>query len=118
MSWWRHAFAVDPTGPTEPTSAEREVVDRLLKEIVRRRMTTPALIFFESAPSMNYIASQTMVFLAPFARVLTTTGGYDRFTEFLERRGSVEYMILRLETLEMERGSKAISTSPGESEES
>ena len=118
MSWWRHAFALDPSGPAEPSPAEHDVVDRLLQEIVRRRMTTPALIFFESAPSMNYVASQTMVFLAPFARVLVSTGGYDRFTEFLERRGSVEYMIRRLETLEAERGSKVVSTSPEGSRES
>ena len=44
MNWLKHAFAVDPPGPAEPTDAQRVPVDKICREIVPRHMTTPALL--------------------------------------------------------------------------
>ena len=99
MSWWRHAFAVDPPGPAIPSDIEQKAVDAILKEVIRRRLTAPAVLFLESAPSLNYVAAQAMHFFAPFAHVLVAAGWYDAFAGFLEQRGSIEYMIQRLHAL-------------------
>ena len=100
MNWLRHAFAVDPPGPAEPSDAERPIVERLCLEIVRRRLTTPALCFFEMGRPLNSLAANAIHFFSPLLSILSTTGGHRRFAEFLERRGSVEYVCRRIEALE------------------
>ena len=92
MHWLRHAFAVDPPGPAEPTDAERPVVDRVCAEISRRRMTTPALLLLESSRPLGFLASQAMHLFTPALSVLTDTGEYERFAAFLSRRGSIDWI--------------------------
>ena len=97
---WRHAFAVDPPGPAEPAGLQREVVDRLCREVVRRRLTTPALLLLEMSRPMNYMSAQLLHFFPPIATTLANTAEYDAFTAFLEQRGSVDYLVQRLEAIE------------------
>lgn len=98
----KHAFAVDPPGPATPNDDERRIVDRLASEVVRRRLTAPAILFLESSRSLNYVASQLLVFFAPFAQVIFHAGDYRTLVAFMERRGCVEYMCSRIEALEDE----------------
>lgn len=107
IQWLRHAFAVEPPGPAIPTEQERPVVERMAAWIVRRRMTTPALLFLESSRNLNYIGSQLMVFFAPFAHVLFRRDDYDVLARYLERRGCIEYFCGRIEALEAERAGRA-----------
>ncbi|OGF97608.1 MAG: hypothetical protein A2Z06_01630 [Candidatus Glassbacteria bacterium RBG_16_58_8] len=100
MKWWKDAFAIDPPGLSEPTDAQREVVDRICREIVGRGLSTPALIFLESFRPLNYIGSQVMHFFQPIVTAVLQGDGYRHFTEFLERRGSVDYFYRRIEELE------------------
>jgi hypothetical protein len=111
----KHAFAVEPPGPCEPDAAERPVVDRLCREVVRRRLTTPALLYLEVSRPLHYIGSQAMHFFRPIVAALFDTRGYELFTRFLERRGSVDYLVRRLESLEDEadRASRASTTRQG-----
>jgi hypothetical protein len=98
-----NAFAVDPAGPAEPTDAERPIVDRLCQEVVKRRMTAPALLALECSKPMNYLGSQAMHFFQPMASVLVSPKHWDSFAAFLERRGSLEHLARRIEDLERER---------------
>ncbi len=100
MKWWKKAFAVDPEGPSEPTDQQRELVDRLCQEVVRRRMTSPALMALEMFQPMNYLGSQAMHFFAPIATAIFDANDYNQFATFLERRGSVEYLCRKIEELE------------------
>jgi hypothetical protein len=102
VKWLKHAFAVEPTGPAEPTPAQHEVVAQVCRAIVARRMTTPALMFLEVTRPMNYLGAQAMHFLAPIASVVTDAEGYRQFAAFLERRGSVDYLCRQLEAAEAE----------------
>jgi len=99
-----HAFHVEPPGPAEPTDVERPIIERLCREVVRRRMTTPALLALECSRPMNYLGSQAMHFFQPMATVLVNPAQWDAFAAFLERRGSIEYLARRLEDLEEEYG--------------
>lgn len=97
--WFRHAFAVDD-GPLEPTTEQRAVADRLCREVVRRRLTTPALAFLEMSRPMNFLGSQTLHFFGPLISALTDEQAPRHFAEFLEHRASIGYLCRRIEELE------------------
>jgi hypothetical protein len=100
MKWLRHAFAVDPPGPAQPNDAQRQLVDRLCREVIRRRMTTPAHMMLEMGRPLNYMSAQMLHFFQPFMTVLTDQAAYDQLASFLEQRGSIDYISGRLEALE------------------
>jgi len=100
MSWLKHAFAVDPSVPAEPTPLQRLTIDRVCTEITRRHLTTPALLFLETFRPLNYIGSQVLHFFHPIVSAVLNTDGYKHFTEFLEKRGSIDYLRNRIEDLE------------------
>lgn len=105
MSWLRHAFAVDPDGPAEPTALQQPVVDWLCLQIARRRLGTPGLVFLEMFRPLNYLGAQSMHFLAPAVWAMVPArsyADYQRLARFLERRGSIEYLIRRIEHFEAE----------------
>lgn len=102
MQWLKHAFAVEKPGPTEPTDAQRPAVERMCREIVRRRLSTPALFALEMVRPLNYIGAQAMHVFAPFISVFTDSDSHRNFAEFLEHRGSIEFICRRIEVLEAE----------------
>jgi hypothetical protein len=100
MNWFRHAFALDPPGPAAPTEAERPIVDRVCREVVRRRMTVPAIAFLEMSRPLNFVAANAIHFFSPLLSVLVTGDEHRRFAEFLERRGSIDHLCRRIEELD------------------
>jgi len=107
--WIKHAFAV-AVAQQPPAETELQLVDRISREVVRRRMTTPALAFLEMARPLNYLGSQTMHFFAPLASALLDSERYGMFAKFLERRDALEILCRRIEELEQTAGQQA---SPG-----
>ncbi len=102
MRWLKHAFAVEPSGPTEPTEQQRAAVERVCVEIVRRHLTTPAIMFLEMSRPLNFIGAQVLHFFAPFVSTLTEAEGHKHFASFLEQRGSIDFISRRIEALEAE----------------
>lgn len=104
-SAWKHAFAVDPPGPVEPTPEQREVVDWFCREVARRGLTTPGLMFLEMSRPLNFLTSQFMHWVQPAVWAVAPahiTANYDHFAKFLEHRGSVDYILRRIEEFEAE----------------
>jgi hypothetical protein len=99
MNWFRHAFALDPPGPIEPTEEERAIVERLCRIVVARRMNVPALAFLEMSRPFNRVAAQVLYFFQPVASLALTGDDYNRFARFLERSGSIDYLCRRIEDL-------------------
>jgi hypothetical protein len=102
---WRHAFAVDPPGGTQPTPEQAEVVDAFCRRVARHHLTTPGLASLEMVRPLNFIGSQVMHFFSPFVWALAaerTHEGYKHLATFLERRGSIEYLARRIEHFEQE----------------
>lgn len=114
---WRNAFAVDSTDPLEPTEPQRAVVDRVAMEVARRHLTTPALLFIEMSRPLNYIAAQAMHVFQPIAAIVLDTGGYTCFAEFLEHRGSLDYLCRRIEHFEQQYESAANPPSPDDAKQ-
>ena len=101
----KHAFAVDPPGPMEPNEAQREVVDRLCRKVAEKRLSTPAIMGLEMARPLNYLGAMTMHTFAPAIWAIARKESYEQYNElaaYLERRGSIEWMINRIEELEAE----------------
>ncbi len=91
-SWWRHAFAVG--GPqTKWSSADRELVDRLADFIVRRRLAAAAFMALEAGRPFNFLGSQALTFLSPFATLVFAPDEYRRFTQILEKRDCVDLIL-------------------------
>ena len=104
--WLKKAFAVEAPEGSEPTAAQKIIVDKVCLEVVKRHMTTPALLFLESFRPLNYIGSQVMHFFQPFVSIILTTQTYQHFAQFLENRNSVDYLCQRIEYFEAEAGLK------------
>ena len=91
-TWCEHAFAVNPP-ENRITGEERALAARLADFVVRRRMTTPALMALEAGRPFNFIGSQFLAFLSPFVNLIFSGVEYDRFVRFLEKRQSVQTLI-------------------------
>jgi hypothetical protein len=77
---------------------ERTLLDQLADGIARRRLTPAALFFLESMKPMGYLGSQLMVFLRPIVGIVWhDPSRWDRVQHLLERRGSIELLLRRLE---------------------
>lgn len=98
----KHAFAVQK--PTDLIVDERtdKTINSICGEIIRRDMVVPTLMMLEMSRPLNFLGSQALHFFQPFGTVLIDPGAWDAFAVFLEQRGSVEYLIQRLEDLDAE----------------
>ncbi len=103
LDWLKHAFAVDDPQVDAPTDPEREVADRLCRAVVERRLTPAALVFLETCRPLNFLGSQALHFFMPLIGLVADAEAATRFAQFLERRGSVDYLAARLEQLESEK---------------
>lgn len=100
MKWLKHAFAINSPEVTTPSETTRVLVDKLCVEIARRRLTAPALFLLEMNRPLNYISSQFLRFLQPFATMIADANTYQELVLFLEQRGSIDYICDRIEAAE------------------
>ena len=63
----------------------------------RRRMSLPAIMLLDSTHPLNYIGSQTMVFLRPFMTFFFSAAEYDRVAKIMERREGPTKLIEAIE---------------------
>ena len=96
----KHAFAVEDPEDFAPTEKERVAAEKVCEEVVRRRMTLPASMLLEMSRPLNYLGAQALHFFTPFASVLVDAKSWEDFASFVERRGSVEYLIRTIEDCE------------------
>ena len=102
MNWLKHAFAVEPAGPVEPSAAQAVAIDAVCREIARRGMTLPAQMALDSSAPLSYLAGQSLRFFEPFLGAVLDPAGVREFADFLEKRGAVEYIAKRLEAISSE----------------
>lgn len=79
------------------TDYERELLDKVAKKVVYWKMAVPAIMTLESLKPLNYIGSQAMVFFEPIVQSLFSFKDYDTFRAMLERRETIEHLLLRIE---------------------
>ncbi len=111
---FRHAFAIDPPGPAEPTPAQQIPVDWLCRQVAKRHLTTPGLIAMEMCRPLNWVIAQGMHLMRPSVWAVTPSAFYEHYknsAEFIEQRGSIEHLCRRIEQLEQEYEQRRRKTS-------
>ncbi|MDG1361171.1 MAG: hypothetical protein P8J88_09495 [Phycisphaerales bacterium] len=109
----RHAFAIEDAADFEPTPREAAAAEKVCREVVRRRMTVPAVMLLEMSRPLNYLGAQALHFFQPFGTVLIEPGAWETFANFLERRGSVEYLARLIEDAEAAEAAEAATDEDG-----
>jgi hypothetical protein len=98
--WFKNAFYVEGDEAIEPNETQKKALDKLCRGIIRRGLTTPAIIGVEMGRPLNYIGSQTMHFFTPLISAFVPTESWNAVADFLEHRGSVDWIRNRIEELE------------------
>lgn len=102
----------DPVAPVPPDrgprtgdlSAEDEaLLDRIAAAVARWGMTVPAVFLLESSKPLSFVGSQFLHFLSPIAHSVLDARELDRLAVLLERRDTVERLIVRIERAEAPR---------------
>jgi hypothetical protein len=96
---FNHAFAVSD-GYDSVTDKDRALITKLADFVVKRKMSTPAIMFLSVTKPLNFIGSSIMTFFKPTLGVLLNRYEYDRLEKLLEKRCSIELLINRIEELE------------------
>ncbi len=79
------------------TEEEQQLLDKVARKVVQWKMTVPAIMTLESFKPLNYISSQAMVFFEPIVQSIFSLKDYDTFRAMLERRETIEQLLLRIE---------------------
>lgn len=113
--WWtrRPTVTADdgaaaPAPPDRPpglSADDERLLDRIADAVVRWGMTAPAIFLLESSKPLNFVGSQFLHFLSPIAHSVLDARELDHVARLLERRDSVEELILRIERAEAARES-------------
>jgi hypothetical protein len=103
----RPADAVPEAGAAAPPSGERALseeesalLDRLAQATARFGMTVPAVFLLESSKPLSFVGSQFLHFLSPIVSAVLEAREVDRLAALLERRGTIEELIVRIERAE------------------
>jgi hypothetical protein len=96
-AWLKHAFAIHRS--FSPTEEELQLAERLCREIVRRELVLPALTFLEMSRPLNSLGAQGVHFLTPVLSTIFDAQQCRRMAEFLDRRGSIDWLCAKLEEL-------------------
>ena len=63
-------------------------------------MTVPAILLLESVKPLSFLGSQALLFFEPMVRAFFSVPDYDRAAALLERRESLEALLVRIEAKE------------------
>ena len=97
MSLFKGNWELPNSGEKFLPEEEDAVIDKLSKKVVERGMAVPAIMFLESVKPLNYIGAQALVFFEPIIQTVFNFRDYDLFRQALEKRETIEIMLLRIE---------------------
>jgi len=80
---------------------DQKMISSLAKEIVDRGLSVPAIFFLESTKYISFIGSQFLIFLGPIATCFINNKKYYNFTEILEKKGSIDFLLNEIERINL-----------------
>lgn len=90
----KHAFAIKSE---KLDDNDVDLIKKLADYVVRRNMSTPAIMFLESVRPLNFIGSQAIVFFKPILSSFFSRVEYDRLAGILSNRESIDMLINEIE---------------------
>ena len=79
---------------------QKELLAKIAGQIVKRKLTTPAILFFESVKPLSFVGSQALVFLQPIVQAFLNRREYDEIVLMMEERENVEKLLVEIENQE------------------
>jgi len=88
------------------------IIDKTARFIVERKLTPAAIMTIESLRPLNFIASQFMYMIAPFAEVFFSPKEYQELAVIIEDDEYIKILMQRIDELDTEiwREEREIST--------
>jgi len=90
---------LDPSVRAAEDARKNDLIDKLARGIVARRLESPALLFLELNRPMGFIYSQAALFLRPFLALFTSMSEVDAAAEVLADRGAFDRLLDRIAEL-------------------
>lgn len=78
----------------------QELMDKVAKFIAERKMASPAMMMIESLRPLNFVASQFLYMIAPFAELLFKGNDFQKFACALENTENVKYLVDKIDELD------------------
>jgi hypothetical protein len=95
------ARKTEPLVPEDiPPDEVNALLGKLAEGIVRRRMTTPAILALEMCRPLNFVGSQVMIALNPFVAAFFDASDYRKVALLLERDENLDRLLHRIEELD------------------
>ena len=89
---------------TELTSDERDqILDRAAREVARRRLEVPAVLWLELHRPLTFAMSQALVLFTPLLGPAFGLDNMQKLSKLLEDRSNLDRLIDRIEDLVEER---------------
>lgn len=76
-----------------PESEQQVLLEKLAHWIVRRNLTTPAILFLETGKPLNFLGSQLLIAFGPFIQAFFKGDQYQKVALILEKDENVELLI-------------------------
>lgn len=92
---------ISDLGEVTPERA-RELAAKIAHQIVKRKLSVPAIMFFESVKPLSFVGSQALIFFQPMVQAFLNRREYDEFALMMEDRENVELLLQEIERQEAE----------------
>ncbi len=80
----------------------KELLAKIANQVVKRKLTVPAIMFLESVKPLTFIGSQALIFFQPIVQAFLNRKEYDEFAVLMEDRENVELLLQEIERQEAE----------------
>lgn len=75
-----------------------QLIEKAVREITKRKLTTPAILFLEMHKPLGYIGSQAAIALSPFIVPFIGFDFVNNYSRLFAKRENIEKLIVRLES--------------------
>ena len=83
-----------------PEDEQHALLEKLAQWIVRRNLTTPAILFLETGKPLNFLGSQLLIAFSPFVQAFFKAEQYHKIALILEKDENVELLLQLIEQSE------------------
>ena len=73
------------------------ILDSIADRVIAYGFGTPCIFFLEMSKHLSFVASQMLIFMGPLATIFVSQNPYYDFTEILQDKKNIEYLIQQIE---------------------
>jgi hypothetical protein len=84
-----------------------QLIEQLLQQINRKRLTLPVLLFLQVTRPLGFIASQGLLLCQPLFGFSSTTPQIADYADLLADRANIDRLVARLEDVDRSYGNRS-----------